>query len=159
LLQEAGKGVQRASVLYGSPVVEVRFRNDGRGWCWVDGYRGRLLYAIRLVLENACKAMPDGGMVTLSCREMHGWVEVRIQDTGEGVPGEVQPKLFRELVSKREAEVGLGVGSLLAATIVEEHEGTIELERPGPGDTTVLIRLPVSRANSTTEPPAQAETV
>jgi signal transduction histidine kinase len=67
---------------------------------------------------------------------------VRIQDTGVGVPREVQPRLFRELVNKGEDEVGLGVGSLLAANIVEEHEGTIELESPGPGDTTVLIRLP-----------------
>ena len=154
LLREAGKVVQRDSVLYGSPPVEVRFQSDGSEGCWVHGYRGRLLYAIRLVLENACGAMPDGGKVTIGCRPADGWVEVRIQDTGLGVPREIQPKLFRELVGKQETDVGMGVGSLLAATIVEEHEGTIELERPGPGDTTVLIRLPIGGANDAREPSA-----
>ncbi|MFN2220142.1 MAG: GAF domain-containing protein [Anaerolineae bacterium] len=152
LLEEAGKGVQRATMLYGSPPVDVRFQHDGSSGCWVYGYRGRLLYAIRLVLENACRAMPDGGLVIIGCHHVDGWVEVRIQDSGEGVPREVQPKLFRELVGKGEADVGMGVGSLLAATIIEEHEGTIELERPGPGDTTVLIRLPGGGAYGAAKP-------
>jgi signal transduction histidine kinase len=151
LLQQAGKGVQRATVLYGSPSVEVRLQSEEIQGCQVQGFRGRLLYAVRLVLENACGAMPDGGTVTISCRQPDDWVEVRIQDTGEGVPREIQPKLFRELVSKGEDDVGMGVGSLLAATIVEEHEGTIELERPGPGDTTVLIRLPLVGPHDTPE--------
>lgn len=153
LLQEAGKGVQRASVLYGSPTVEVCFPGEASNGCRVHGYRGRLLYAIRLLLENAYRAMPDGGTVTIDCRQVDGWAEVRIQDTGLGVPREVQPKLFRELVSKGEDDVGMGVGSLLAATIIEEHEGTIELEKPGPGDTTVLIRLPVGGTGGTTGSP------
>ena len=152
LLWEAGKVVQRASVLYRSPPIEVSFQSEASEGCWVHGYRGRLLYAIRLVLENACGAMPDGGEVAISCRQADGWVEVRIQDTGLGVPRELQPKLFRELVNKRESDVGMGVGSLLAATIVEEHEGTIELESPGPGDTTVLIRLPVGGASDAAQP-------
>jgi signal transduction histidine kinase len=156
LLQEAGKGVQQAGLLYGSPPVEVSFLSEASGGCWVHGYRGRLLYAIRLVLENACGAMPGGGTVAIGCRQVEGWVEVRIQDTGVGVPQELQPKLFRELVNKRESDTGMGVGSLLAASIVQEHEGTIELERPGPGDTTVLIRLPVGGANDATEAPAQS---
>jgi len=48
-------------------------------------------------------------------------------------------------ITGRRPHAGLGIGSLLVTTLVDENQGTIELEKPGPGDTTVLIRLPIDR--------------
>jgi nitrogen-specific signal transduction histidine kinase len=83
-------------------------------------------------------------MVTVTGRRAGRWAEVRIQDTGSGVPEATRCKLFKELIPKEQDEAGMGIGGLLAATIVEEHKGRIELEKAGPGDTTVLICLPVA---------------
>ena len=55
----------------------------------------------------------------------------------------VDSKLFKELIPKQSQQQGMGIGGLLAATIVEDHEGTIELEHSSPGSTTVLVRLPL----------------
>ena len=64
-------------------------------------------------------------------------------DTGEGVPVAVRNKLFRELIPNEPDSKGMGIGALLVATIVEDHEGSIKLETSGPEGTTVLIRLPL----------------
>jgi nitrogen-specific signal transduction histidine kinase len=62
-----------------------------------------------------------------------------------GVPPAIQHKLFREPIPKTHDAAGMGIGALLAAWIIEHEGGGITLERPGPGNTTVLVRLPVSK--------------
>lgn len=125
--------------------IETKVEVQGLGGVQVSGYRRWLIYAIEALLQNAGNALPQGGTITITGQRRETWAEVRISDTGKGVPPAVRPKLFRELIPRAEDRTGMGIGSLLAATIVENHGGSIELEKPGPGDTTVLIRLPVAK--------------
>jgi signal transduction histidine kinase len=55
----------------------------------------------------------------------------------------VHNKLFKELIPKERDSKGMGIGGLLVATIIEDHEGSVKLESSGPEGTTVLIRLPL----------------
>jgi signal transduction histidine kinase len=143
LLEEVARREGKRSLLRAGPPIEIMAEVEALGGVQVRGHRRRLIYALEALLQNARRAMPQGGTVTITGQRVGKWAKVRIRDTGSGVPEAILYKLFKELIAKEQDKAGMGIGGLLAATIVEEHEGSIELEKPGPGDTTVLISLPV----------------
>jgi signal transduction histidine kinase len=144
LLEEMAQRERTPSRLLSGPPLEIRAEVETLGGVQMRGYRRWIIYALEALLQNARNAMPEGGIVTITGQRVGKRAEVRIRDTGSGVPEAIQPRLFKELIPKEEDETGMGLGSLLAATIVEEHEGRIELEPSGSGGTTVLIHLPVA---------------
>jgi len=131
-------------ILPGQPRVTVVTDLDAIGGMQIRGWRRWLIYAFEALMENARKAMRNGGTITIKGSRTDQWAEIRFTDQGSGVPPAVRDKLFKELIAKEQDTTGMGIGALLVATIIEEHGGTVELEKPGPGDTTVLIRLPVT---------------
>lgn len=143
LLEEVAQREGKRSLLRASPPMEIRTEVEALGGVQVRGYRRWLIYALEALLQNARNAMLEEGTVIITSQRAGKRAEIRIQDTGSGVPEAIRCKLFKELVPKEQDRAGMGIGGLLAATIIEEHEGSIELEKPGPGDTTVLISLPV----------------
>ena len=56
----------------------------------------------------------------------HG-VQVRLQDTGPGVPAEMREQIFNPFVTTKKTGVGLGLS--IVSKIVDEHHGTIRLEK------------------------------
>ena len=128
-----------------TPLITPKFELEALGGIEVRGHRRWLIYALEALLQNARKAMPRGGTITIMGKRTANWVEVRIRDTGDGIPKEIRNKLFRELIPPKDDKKGMGIGSLLVATIIEMHDGEVSLEKPGPGDTTILIRLPYIR--------------
>jgi GAF domain-containing protein len=143
LLEEVAQRETKSFSLRAGPPMEIIAKVEALGGVQVRGYRRWLIYALEALLQNARNAMFQGGTVTITGQRAGARAEIRIQDTGSGVPEAIRCKLFKELV-KEQDRAGMGIGALLAATIIEEHEGSIELEKPGPGDTTVLISLPVA---------------
>lgn len=145
LLQEVAEREAKPSLSLPVPLHPIRVDVESLGGVQVRGFRRWLIYLLETLLQNARNAMPTGGIVSITGATDGKWAEIRIQDSGNGVPKDIRDKLFKELIPRKQDRAGLGIGSLLAVTIVEEHRGNIELERPGPGDTTVLIRLPIAR--------------
>jgi signal transduction histidine kinase len=77
------------------------------------------------LLLNALDALPRGGKVHLSITALSeggGW-EVRVEDTGSGIPAEVGARLFEPFVTSKENGVGLGLS--ICKRLVEAHGGTI----------------------------------
>jgi signal transduction histidine kinase len=71
-----------------------------------------------------------------------GVVEIRVIDTGRGIPPSVRPRLFEPFRSTKPAGKGTGLGLAISKRLVEAHGGSIEVEsRDGQG-TTVAVRLP-----------------
>ena len=85
---------------------------------------------------------PDREIV-ISGKVVGAWAEVRISDNGPGVPAMLHEKLFREPIPRGQETGGMGIGALLAATIIQEHGGGIQLEQTGPNGTTVVFRFPI----------------
>jgi len=147
LLEGIAQREDRPGALDGSFMLHTQL--DALSGVQLSGYRRWLIYAIQVLLENARRALPpSGGQIIIAGSCSNKWAEVRIIDTGSGVPKSIQGALFRELIPKAGDAQGMGLGALLAATIVEEHGGTISLEDPGPGHTTVLIRLPTEKTDA-----------
>jgi GAF domain-containing protein len=143
-IEEVCQDAKKSAALRAGPSIAVEQEVEGLEDAQLWGYRRWLIYLMEALLQNARRSMPEGGTILISARRAGMWAEVRIQDTGRGVPKEQQDLLFKGQVHKEPGESGMGIGGLLARNIVEEHDGTIELKRPGPGDTTVLVRLPLS---------------
>src|SRR2546421_4008501 len=101
----------------------------------------RFARALGTVIENAIRAMPRGGALTVTIDAMEDQVALRMSDTGTGIAPELMPTLF-EPFERRDNSRASGVGLSVTKAIVEAHGGKISLRSvPGKG-TTVDIRLP-----------------
>jgi signal transduction histidine kinase len=110
----------------------------------VNGSGASLRQVLNSLISNAIEAMPDGGKLEVSAyRDAPGhWVQVRVADSGHGVPEEHLQKLFQPFATTK--GTGLGVGLYLARRIIERHQGTLELTRPAGGGTLATIRIPIA---------------
>ena len=109
------------------------------------------------IIVNAAQAIQtlpnqlegEKGTIKLSTRRVSGMVEVRISDTGPGIPEEIQPRIFEPFFTTKEVGKGTGQGLALAYDVIErKHEGSISFDtRPGYG-TTFIIRLPIQPSGS-----------
>jgi signal transduction histidine kinase len=74
-------------------------------------------------------------------------VEIRFTDTGHGIPPEHLSKIFDPFFTTMPVGKGTGLGLSISYGIIQQHEGTIEVEsQPGAG-TTFTVRLPALRAS------------
>ena len=95
---------------------------------------------VNLIL-NACKAMPQGGRVTLRAWSDPGRILAEVADTGIGIPPEQLARVFNPFQSGFAEGVGLGLS--LSKRILAAHGGAISVEStPGQG-TTFRIELPL----------------
>jgi signal transduction histidine kinase len=110
----------------------------------VDATRMRQAFAN--LLDNALKYTSDGGNVRLTCAVESGCVNVRVRDTGMGIPPNEQPRIWERLYrgDKSRSQRGLGLGLSLVKAIVEAHHGTISVQsQPGEGSE-FIVRIPQS---------------
>jgi PAS domain S-box-containing protein len=95
------------------------------------------------LIVNACQAMGEEGTLTLRTRAAGDEVEVRIGDTGVGIPSDKLPRIFDPGFTTKGALVGTGLGLSIVYQIVEGHGGQISVEsQPGKG-TEFTLRLPM----------------
>lgn len=103
-----------------------------------------LRQALMNLARNAVQAMPSGGRLRMTCGPgRDGRVELRIQDTGIGIPPENLAKVFDLYFTTKDG--GTGIGLSLVYRTIQLHHGDIDVEStPGKG-TTFVIKLPVAR--------------
>lgn len=100
--------------------------------------------AVRAVLENSLKFTPQGGTVTLSCRQEGEWVLLGVADTGPGIAKKDMPHIFDRFYKADTARIrsggGTGLGLSIVKWIVERHGGTVHVEsEPGTGTVFTLV--------------------
>jgi hypothetical protein len=94
------------------------------------------------VVVNAIQAMPHGGELRIECAVRDEDAEIRISDTGAGIPPQLRDKIFRLYYTTKPE--GSGIGLAMTFRIVQLHEGAIDFSsEPGKG-TTFIVRLPLS---------------
>lgn len=103
----------------------------------------RINQVVSNLLSNGITYTPSGGKITVAAEEVDGWVEVRVTDTGPGIPPEEMPYLFKRFYrsdrSRSRAQGGSGLGLAIAKQLVEAHGGRIWAEsEPGQGATFVF---------------------
>ncbi|MGH9175461.1 MAG: ATP-binding protein [Vicinamibacterales bacterium] len=121
----------------------------------IEADAGILRQALLNLAKNAVQAMPDGGKLTISgAATKDGRVEIRIADTGIGIPPENLAKIF-DLYFTTKAK-GTGIGLSLVYRTIQLHNGDIDVESiPGNG-TTFIIKMPRSGGASSSSMPVTA---
>jgi heavy metal sensor kinase len=106
------------------------------------------------LLSNAMKFTPAGGEVRVVLDRKDQEAEIRIEDTGFGIPAEHLPHIFDRFYRVRgtgeqaSPEKGLGLGLSFVAWIVRAHGGSVDVQsEPGKG-TTFVVRLPLTSSES-----------
>jgi PAS domain S-box-containing protein len=104
------------------------------------------------IIVNAADAIADvvgdgsqgKGKITIRTLKDKDWVEIRISDTGTGIPEAIRSRIFEPFFTTKKVGKGSGQGLAIAYDIVEvKHGGTLTFEtRVGEG-TTFIIRLPI----------------
>jgi two-component system sensor histidine kinase BaeS len=103
------------------------------------------------LIGNALQYTPEGGKVMVAASPAGDQVEIRVRDTGIGIPPEHLSQIFDRFyrVDKsrtRRAGGGSGIGLTIARAIVEAHGGSIRAESPGEGQgSTFSFTLPVAK--------------
>jgi PAS domain S-box-containing protein len=95
------------------------------------------------LILNALQAMPDGGKITLTGSQKDEFLEINIDDTGEGITKENLAKVFDPLFTTKPNGSGLGI--TVCQTIIEGHLGSIELESKVGKGTKISIKLPIMK--------------
>jgi signal transduction histidine kinase len=84
------------------------------------------------------------GKIKISTKEEHGWAEVRIADTGKGIPEEIRNRIFEPFFTTKDVGKGTGQGLAIAYDIIEvKHKGTLTFETVMGKGSTFIIRLPI----------------
>jgi len=114
----------------------------------IQGNAQRIEQVVVNLILNACQALPDMErritLETLYDQEA-GAVVLRLADEGVGIAPEHIPHLTDPFFTTKRESGGTGLGLSVSATIVKEHDGSLEFEsEPGKG-TTVTLTLPCSR--------------
>ena len=98
--------------------------------------------AVLNIVVNAIQAMPQGGELRFETSADSDTAEIRISDTGAGIPPELKEKIFRLYFTTKQG--GSGIGLAMTFRIVQLHDGTIDFSsEPGKG-ATFVIRLPLA---------------
>lgn len=114
----------------------------------VHGDRGRMFQLLDNLISNAIKFTPSGGRVAVGVQRTDSGVCLRVSDTGIGISGVEQTRLFERFFRTTSAVdrqiPGTGLGLYIARAIVEAHGGAIAVESGDQEGTTFLVELPLT---------------
>lgn len=100
--------------------------------------------AIQNVIINAVQAAGESkGSVEVSCTRKEFYIDVRVHDTGAGIPETQLTKIFDPYFTTKQSKSGTGLGLYITKKVVEDHNGSIKVDSSPETGTTFTIRLPL----------------
>jgi signal transduction histidine kinase len=127
--------------------VQVEKKYDGRPEAWV--VPGQLEQVLLNLIINARQAMSRGGRLRIEVREnpVTQMIEIRVADTGVGIPVERLPLIFEAFYTTKEPDEnghgGTGLGLSVCRQIIEQHHGRIRVESVVGKGSTFTVKLPI----------------
>jgi PAS domain S-box-containing protein len=115
-------------------------------------HRAEFNQVILNLIVNAAHAIADAnderssdrGTIKISTALAVNWAEIRISDTGHGIPDDIRHRIFDLFFTTKEPGRGTGQGLAIAhSVIVDKHKGKIDIETGEGRGTTFIIRLPL----------------
>lgn len=120
---------------------------------WMD--KEKVRRALENLLDNAIKFTPAGGEIRLCAEKTaEDWLEIRVEDSGPGIPLEHRQKVFERFYqvpgveSKRR---GSGLGLTFCKLVMDAHGGEMRIESSAEGGCCVVTRLPIADVNPEAE--------
>jgi PAS domain S-box-containing protein len=115
---------------------------------YVHADRVRVAQVLSNLLNNACKYTDPGGSISLAVETEGGQVQIRVKDTGIGIPEHMLARVFDMFTqvdgNAGRAQKGLGIGLTIVKRLIEMHGGTVEARSAGRGmGSEFIVRLPL----------------
>ena len=93
------------------------------------------------ILRNAVQAIQDSGRIDIWTVRSDAEIEVKIRDTGCGIPAELLPRIFEPNFSTKTE--GMGLGLAIVQKIITDSNGIIQIDSTEGEGTTVTVALPL----------------
>jgi signal transduction histidine kinase len=114
----------------------------------INADTGKIKQVVTNLISNALKFTTEGGSITIYLRTLNGQIEIRVKDTGIGIPEEEYTKIFDrfyQVDSSLTRKVGgTGIGLNIAKEYVEMHGGKIWVESRVGAGSTFIFTIPIS---------------
>ncbi|MGC1448810.1 MAG: ATP-binding protein [Candidatus Sulfotelmatobacter sp.] len=96
------------------------------------------------LVMNALDALPQGGnlWITTHLSRERNHVQIIVRDDGSGIPAEILPRIFEPFLTTKETGRGVGLGLAISHSILERHNGNIEVQSEVGRGTTFTVTLP-----------------
>ena len=114
---------------------------------WVEADPNQIEQILLNLTLNARDAMPKGGSLRISTEAVNGGcARLHVEDTGVGIPANIQSRVFEPFFTTKGPTIGTGLGLATVHAIVQQSNGSIWLRsKPGAG-TTFTVELPLVAA-------------
>jgi len=112
----------------------------GPGPLVIEGDRFALGRVFRNLITNAIQATQPGGRVTIATSRAGDQIQINVTDTGSGIPPDRLPAIFDDFVTTKRR--GLGLGLAISKRIVEQLDGTIDVQSEVGHGTAFTLRFP-----------------
>lgn len=130
-------------------VKQITVSSESSGELPIHADESLLRRMLMNLLDNAIKYTPEGGTVSLRCEEENGHYRVSLEDSGQGIPVELQPRIFERFFRVDKARSrgetdggGAGLGLTIASWIAGAHGGKLELTSSTPRGSLFTVFLP-----------------
>lgn len=148
--------------LYRRDNVEIRIRPDAARSS-IKGSDGRIQQVLMNLIANAKDAMEGspGGVIRIETRNDRDDLVVEVSDDGTGIPEDLQARIFDAFFTTKKVGEGTGMGLSIAAQIVQDTGGRIDVSSKVGEGTTFTLRFPTVSTAAPEEPwgDPEAETV
>jgi len=113
----------------------------------VVGDGAQLQQVFMNIILNAAEAMDGDGTLSITTSHNNGgkYIDILFQDTGHGIQDEDLKRLFEPFFSTKEVGKGTGLGLAISYSIMQKHQGTIEVFSQSDKGATFTVRLPAKR--------------
>jgi PAS domain S-box-containing protein len=123
--------------------------------CFVSEFNQVVLNMIINATHAIADVVGDGsqgkGRIVISTSVAGKWAEIRIADSGAGIPQNIQNRIFDPFFTTKEVGKGTGQGLAISHTVItEKHGGAISFETAQGKGTTFIVRLPLNPENGST---------
>lgn len=121
---------------------EISFTSDIEELSDFTGDKNKLHETILNLLVNALDAVGSSGTICLAASQTKNVIHIRVEDTGCGIPKEHLTHIFDPFITYKPEGTGLGLA--IARSIIEAHNGSLEVESTSSEGTIFLITLPAA---------------
>lgn len=133
--------------------IEIEYSNECDESTLIVGDAPRLQQVLWNLISNAIKFTSRNGRICVSQSCDENWIKLEISDNGKGIEPQFLPHVFEAFrqadSSSTRSHGGVGLGLSIVKTIVELHDGTIEVQSDGEGcGATFIVKLPLPSSSA-----------
>ncbi len=108
-----------------------------------------IVNAAHAIAEVVSEGITSKGTIRIATRRSGDWVELRVQDTGSGIPESIRSRVFDPFFTTKPVGKGTGQGLAIAhSAVVDRHQGQIRFESEVGRGTTFFVLLPLRDKSS-----------